>query len=700
MTTRAAGSRLRAYGAQLVLALSLAVGCGAGTKKAVPTGDGDRALAPLRAYEEGRRVSTDFAHLPPSDRVMGADPYAVVALPGGRTLGLLRGDAALVVLDQDLVERQRLPTFEEPTALAIDADGRVFVVSERASTIARFHWDEGSKSLLADSPLSLEGVLGARGIAVGPEGALHVVEEHDGRLLTFVPVALEYTRSESFVGHGALRVVRTKSFVVTLALLDHDLVVRHVDAHGVPLTAGESRLHTDGPCWGIAASEASDGVLTVVAGGVEDHPLDRTGGFFGYVDSFFYAYRVTSAGAERTLALNLSESFVVTPKALVLAVDKAADKIGENGFVADVVGYGGEKRARIHFGVGTPKLETASFPPGGTALLVRDDGALAVANPLLDAFVLEKTDKTEKPAAPRVVPVGTPPRDVESRLGEALFFTSLMAPDNVSEGAHSRFTCETCHFEGHVDGRTHHTGRGEVHATTKPLLGLFNNRPHFTRALDPDLTTVAHNEFRVAGAGSGHDPWFTLTAADHAWVKSLGVTSETVPPTTLRRSLMSFLIDFTPRQNPAVAGRTKLTTSEQHGAELFRDRCESCHSARLSTDDASTHVAFEKWESLLFSTSSPLVWASPEYQKTGVMPYVHDKGARTPSLRRLFRKYPYFTNGSAKSLDDVLLRARFGDDGTFLHAGGEGDAQLQPLPPLHALQNDGRRDLRAFLELL
>ena len=67
-----------------------------------------------------------------------------------------------------------------------------------------------------------------------------------------------------------------------------------------------------------------------------------------------------------------------------------------------------------------------------------------------------------------------------------------MAPSSSSEGAKSRFSCETCHFEGYVDGRTHHTGRGDVRATTKPLVGLFNNRPHFSRALDPDLTTVPY----------------------------------------------------------------------------------------------------------------------------------------------------------------------------------------------------------------
>jgi hypothetical protein len=60
------------------------------------------------------------------------------------------------------------------------------------------------------------------------------------------------------------------------------------------------------------------------------------------------------------------------------------------------------------------------------------------------------------------------------------------------------------------------------------------------------------------------------------------------------------------------------------------------------------------------------VWAKDEYAQTGVLPYVHEKGARVPSLRRLYKKHPYFTNGSAGSIDDVLLRARFPPNG-FQH---------------------------------
>ena len=271
-----------------------------------------------------------------------------------------------------------------------------------------------------------------------------------------------------------------------------------------------------------------------------------------------------------------------------------------------------------------------------------------------------------------------------------------MAPHNSSDGAHSRFTCETCHFEGQVDGRTHHTGRGDVHATTKPLVGLFNNKPHFTRALDPDLTTVVHNEFRVAGAESGTDPWFSLTTSDHAWVSALGVTSEATSPVELRRALMSFLMEFTHGVGPSrwATPRTAFDALERKGAERFRDTCASCHAARLVTDDASTDVPFARWESLIFADPAPLVWASADYRKTGITPYVHDRGARTTSLRRLWKKHPYFTNGSANSLENVLSRVRLGDGDAFFHDAVGVPGSLRPL------SDDDRVALRAFLELL
>ena len=84
------------------------------------------------------------------------------------------------------------------------------------------------------------------------------------------------------------------------------------------------------------------------------------------------------------------------------------------------------------------------------------------------------------------------------------------------------------------------------------------------------------------------------------------------------------------------------------------------------------------------------MWASDAYAKTGIAPYVHERGARVPSLRRLYKKRPYFTNGSAPDVLSVLRRARFVGD-AFSHAENtSGDA----------LDDDDVRDLAAFLDLL
>jgi hypothetical protein len=331
-------------------------------------------------------------------------------------------------------------------------------------------------------------------------------------------------------------------------------------------------------------------------------------------------------------------------------------------------------------------VSTSNGIPGTTAL-VATPRALVAANPLADAWIAYDGK------GPRSVHVAddrpTPPR---VRLGEALFFTELMAPSNKTDGALSRFTCETCHFEGYVDGRVHHTGRADVHATTKPLVGLFNNRPHFSRALDPDLSAVAENEFRVAGAHSGTDPHFVVDAGDpqFGWLGALRLDKAAYTAVELRLALMDFLMAFSHRPNPRALGPRSFTELERKGAEAFRDKCEGCHQARSATDQPLSRVPFDRWESLVLSERGPLVWGADSYRRTGVVPYVHENGARIPSLRRLYKKRPYFTNGSAPDVRAVLERVRFVGPDTKHDGTSEGAT----------LEGETIQSLEAFLDLL
>ena len=645
----------------------------------------------LAQFEAARRRATDFSTLPPANRTHGADPYALARLDARHLLGVLRGASALVLLDTRLRELQRIELPGTAIAVTVSDAGEVWVAGEASATLVRFHFD--GQRLQRSGQLEVPGIVGIRALSSGPRGTLYALDVHDGQLLTLDPQGKRLVRQVTSRGHGPLSLRRVGSQLIVDWLLDHRLVVYRLSERGDVLEE-RARIRHDGPIWGFDAVELPDGSLLLTAVGVEDHPLDRSDGSFGYIDSFVFCYSLSKAGAVRELwQRNVSELGVVTPKAPVLTVTGKQARL----FVA---GYGSDRALQIYFRTDSAaalRVQTEPFFPGSAASLALPSGEIAVADPLLDAWLLRPASgERDEPA--ELVPVvaeQAPLSTSEERLGEALFFTTLMSPANSSEGAHSRFSCETCHFEGYVDGRVHSAGRDDVRVATKPLRGLFNNRPHFSRALDEDLATVSHHEFRVAGKGNARDPWFELRGEDYPWLEALGVHDEVLGAERLRRALIAFLMGFSHTTNPHVGGREQFDAEEQQGAVLFRDRCARCHAPRLQSDVPESALEFDAWPRAIFSPVGGLVWASAEYQKTGVTPYVHESGTRVPSLRRAAAKWPHFTNGSADTLLDVVQRARF-DERRFFHDGAPRDEE----PALRAFTPDEARELTAFLELL
>ena len=437
----------------------------------------------------------------------------------------------------------------------------------------------------------------------------------------------------------------------------------------------------------MAIRPAADGGLLIAAIGVENHPLVREDGGFGYIDSYLYLYKLGGAQPTKLVELNISELGVVMPKWIALRETAGA-------IAVTTAGYATPKLLTVtyhHDDFAAPEIASVEISPGTADAVLDDAGGMIVANSLLDAWVVRRGSTSTTVRVATTEPSARTIRTVESRIGELLFFTSMMAPWNSSKDQLSRFTCETCHHEGYGDGRVHFTGRGDVHATTRPLLGLFNNRPYFSRALDESMTQMVHSEFKVANRHNGRDPWFELTRDDLPWLGQVEGLPDKLTPELLRRSLIAFLADFTHRENPQANDHAKLTPIEAKGATVFRDRCASCHAPRLIAEEAKTAVPFEGWEKLVLSSTGGIVWNNAEYAKTGVLPYVHDKGTRIPSLRRLYKKWPYFTNGSAKSLDEVLDRFASGPSASY-HDGSPSSAMK--------LSADDRPALLAFLALL
>jgi hypothetical protein len=624
---------------------------------------GPDPLAPLRDLEESLRRSQLAPALPP-ELTTGANPVDVARLGDG-AVGILAGDEAVVLLDRRGAEIARIDGPPGTRALAVAGD-EVLVAGQRSAEIVRYR--RSGDALIRAGALAFPPETRIAAIAAHPGGAVYAADLVYGALRVHVDRA----SAEIATCRGAARGVAIPAAVAFACVLDHRILVIPVDAAGRPRAAPVA-IAVDGPLWSLAIAPDGDGVL-VAAGGAEDAPLDRSRGFFGHIDSFAFLYRVTAGAATRLAAVNLGEHGVVTPK--WIDVRRADDAIA-----LDVAGFGGGGLVSLAIGGDRAAVTARHDLPPGIQAVARVGGAVLAADPPLDAWI---ADGAVVPVAARRAREPSP----DVRLGELLFFTTLLAPHAISDGAHSRFTCETCHWEGYADGRVHYTGRDDVHATTRALRGLVQGRPYFSRANDRTLAGMVHAEFGVASRGTNQPSWFDLDAAALPWLPGLPAT---IDPLAQRAAFMTFLAAYGHETSPRVADRTAFAADERAGAAVFARRCEGCHQARLLVDDAATRVAASDWERHVMSRAGAIVWASDQRWATGVTPYVHPDGARVPSLRRLYRKHPYFTNGSADDLAAVVARARLGADlAGFRHQNGTGE----PLP------QDEHAPLLAFLRLL
>lgn len=648
-----------------------------------------RAVIPAVAYLAGCQAATsEDAHPEVAARLLelerratsgtpvsgydsGDDPFRVRMLSNGRTLVLLRGRSRLVLLDSRGDELDRILTPNSPTGwVFVDAD-RVFVAGEMSSRIQSYRITDDE--LVPGDELTLDDVTGIRDLEWLPESQiLLAADSEEPRILALNlsvdrpgPVAIlsVTSRQDVKLEAPAVEMHTVGSWLLVNELLAHRLLI--IPLSPTPEFNAPTEILLDGPIWSFDAVETSDG-LHIAVGAVEDHELDRSGGEFGYVDSYLYLYHLSAPGRvpRRAAMLNLSAEGVITPKALRFS-----------GGTLTVTAFGSERLLRVIVeGDDLSVSANISVPAGTTDFDIGRDGRLVLANPLLDEVLVLPADDTA--GATTLASFGFGNRSLESRLGEKIFFTTLMAPANISDDHHSRFTCETCHFEGEVDGRTHYTGRGSVFASTKTLRGLAGNVPVFSRGGDSSLTSMVMAEFEVANQ---FDPWFQLNPAAHPSLEPSGTSAEFVASDAQRIALLTFLIEFGHRQNPFRATSPDLTALERDGLAVFRDRCSACHQPLTSNRDTGRFIPFGEWEDWLTDPSADLIWGAPLFFKTGIEPYVSERGARVPSLRRLSRKVPYFTNGSSPTLRDVLRRFRVaGPSG--LHAAIEGDRDIGTRP--------------------
>jgi cytochrome c peroxidase len=278
-------------------------------------------------------------------------------------------------------------------------------------------------------------------------------------------------------------------------------------------------------------------------------------------------------------------------------------------------------------------------------------------------------------------PQGTPPGSAaQVALGRTLFFDARLSRDGT-------LSCASCHDPARrfTDGRAVALGhqRMRLQRNTPALLNLEGRGPYFWdgRALTlEEQVLVPLTDPREMGRDLAAlerelaaDPEYTARFREA--FGPLGVTRD-----TLARAIAAYertLVSGGSRFDRYLEGdRSALTAEEVRGLRVFEGKgeCTTCHGGPLLTDNGFHNIG--------------VAGTDPGRTEPGPTPRATFK---TPSLRDVARTAPYFHNGSAATLEDVIEHyARGGDP----RAKGARD-----IHPLH-LSADEKRELAAFLRSL
>lgn len=659
--------------------------------------DVEKALvsAHRQAVDEKRGIGT-------VDDCFGADPYRVRYLPQtDRYLFLLRNASTLVLCDGNLKIIDRAGTIRRPVAFDLVENEILLVGGELSGTINRFRI--GSKRIEKLPDIDMPQVVSIRDLVYVPDAdRLFLIDDYSRRLIqvelpaTAIRQSAPRLKSRSFpMGAGPSRILSVKDHLIVNLMLDHTLQI--IPFHsGTPDFSQTTEITNAGPFWAMDARVVGR-TLVIAAGGIENHPLRRETGEFGYLDSFLYLFTLERdqtgryrwhesdrTNTRRYRSMNLSEQQILTPKAVALR------DIGNAEVELWVSGYGSDRLIAYSLGAGGVMVERKiRVMPGVSDLVVsthQTKTSLVYVSPLMDRAV-KLNPGTGKVLAELTFEsaVGSRNRFMPLHLGELLFYTDLMSPNNSSADELSRFTCEACHFEGRIDGRIHYTGRDDIYATTKPLYGLANNVPLFSRGGDESLSSMVMAEFIVAN--QRRKAFFTIRKEHYPWMSTVDDWPDTLTPLALREGLLAFFMALAPPPHAWRAKHPDFNDRARQGMAVFRDRCADCHQPIRSTR-TEDGVKFEEWTPWLTDEKLDLVWGAPFFSRTGITPYVDPAGARVPSLRRIWMKYPLFTNGSAKTMRDLLEGFRYQGATVYHHFDGTESAMRNGLKSLTPTEID------------
>jgi cytochrome c peroxidase len=274
-------------------------------------------------------------------------------------------------------------------------------------------------------------------------------------------------------------------------------------------------------------------------------------------------------------------------------------------------------------------------------------------------------------------------------LGKMLFFDPRLSRDGT-------MACASCHNPslGWADGLAQARGfHGKVLKRSTPsIVNVAYNYIHMWDGSKQSLEDQALGPMEATSEmNTDLEQFFGWINSNRQYKEAfaLAYPDEAIGQETLRKSLASFQRTIVSRSSPFdrwLAGDRKAMTAQQlRGLQVFTDKdrgnCMVCHAPPNFTDDGFHNIGLASFGQ-----------ESPDMGRYTQRPVRLMRGAfKTPSLRDIGRTAPYFHDGSARTLLDVI---------EHYAKGGEVRTNLSPNMKALTLTAADKADLLAFLQAL
>jgi YVTN family beta-propeller protein len=542
----------------------------------------------------------------------------------------------------------------KPRALAIlPDDKKVYVAGQTANAV--YVLDVASKSVLTSIPVGAAPV----GIVAAPDGSAVYVISHEAALVTKIDPKKDAVVGTLGVGEhpwGASVSADGKSLYVSHLLLSAGVttidtksftVVTHLELAEQP--ENDTKTIPQGVVRGVysVVPHPTSGVLwaphLLLAIHTPEPALDFQSTVFPAVST------IDPTGATEGKRLNFSpiddtdgdgafNDVVSGPRAIAFTPDGRLALVAD-GQSEDVLVFD----AKQNFEVGLVRPLPAAFLEGIAVDHAGHHGYVHGRNTQNVVVLALDADNPLAPAAvdgDPIVTVASDPMPANLRYGQRLFYTANSADFPIT----SNFwvACSTCHLEGYTDAVTWRFFVGPRDTPSNaggPInTGFLLRQALRNSILDYDTT------IQIEQGGSYH-----RTDLSHA--ADLQALADFV----------NLAIVFP--QNPNVAADGTLTDTQLHGKDLFLQYCRTCHTGEYLTDSGTGNPTLDLNGTILLHDVGTCVTTgdfpdqpAPD-EVVGKMHTACDFD--TPTLRGIFATAPYFHDGSAATLRDVVDRLPF-----------------------------------------